>query len=66
MLKHLKTFWKAVRRLSGDDAYERYLEHYARCHTDNGGHDEGEGPLSRAEFFKQWQNRKWDGIKRCC
>src|SRR5690606_3091577 len=37
MLKHLKIFWKAVRRLSGDDAYERYLEHYARCHAEEGG-----------------------------
>lgn len=62
MLKHLKTFWQAVRHLSGDDAYDRYLEHYARC---NHRH-EAEEPLSRAEFFKQWQDRKWNGIKRCC
>ncbi|MEC4748702.1 YbdD/YjiX family protein [Methylomicrobium sp. Wu6] len=65
MLKHLKNFWKAVRRLSGDDAYDRYLEQYAHSHT----HDDGDacaGPLSRAEFFKQWQNQKWNGIKRCC
>jgi uncharacterized short protein YbdD (DUF466 family) len=65
MLKYLKTFWRAVRRLSGDDAYERYLEHYARCHLHDDAH-ECEGPLSRAEFFKQWQDQKWNGIKRCC
>ncbi|MBL1262090.1 CstA-like transporter-associated (seleno)protein [Methylomicrobium sp. RS1] len=65
MLKYLKTFWRAVRRLSGDDAYERYLEHYARCHLHDDAH-ECEGPLNRAEFFKQWQDQKWNGIKRCC
>jgi uncharacterized short protein YbdD (DUF466 family) len=65
MLKYLQTFWQIVRRLSGDDAYERYLEHYARCRGHEDAH-ECEGPLSRAEFFKQWQDRKWNGIKRCC
>jgi uncharacterized short protein YbdD (DUF466 family) len=65
MFKHLKIFWKAVRRLSGDDAYERYLQHHARCHADDEGY-ECSGPLSRAEFFRQWQDRKWNGIKRCC
>lgn len=63
MLKRLKTVWKIVRRLSGDDAYERYLEHHARCHA---GADHRCAPLSRAEFFKQWQDQKWNGIKRCC
>jgi len=65
MPKHLRTLWKAVRRLSGDDAYERYLEHHTRSHAHGDGH-ECTGPLSRAEFFKQWQEQKWDGIKRCC
>lgn len=65
MLKLLRSLWKVVRRLSGDDAYERYLEHYARCHTQDNPH-ECAGPLSRAEFFKQWQDQKWNGIKRCC
>ncbi len=65
MFKHLKTAWKAVRRLSGDDAYERYLEHYAHCPA-HGGDPEGTGPLNRAAFFKQWQEQKWNGIKRCC
>ena len=65
MLKKLQSFWEIVRRLSGDDAYERYLEHYMLCHQDN---DDSEcaDPLSRAEFFKRWQDEKWSGIKRCC
>ena len=63
MRARLKSCWKVVRRLSGDDAYERYLEHYARCHAED---PDAKGPLSRADFFKQWQDEKWNGIKRCC
>lgn len=55
----LKALWKIVRHLSGDDAYERYLQHYATHHQD-------ELPLSKKAFFKQWQDEKWHGIKRCC
>ena len=56
----LRPLWGAVRRLSGDDAYERYLAHHAAHHRD------GDPPLSRAAFFKQWQDGKWEGVKRCC
>jgi uncharacterized short protein YbdD (DUF466 family) len=59
MLGKLKAFWQIVRRLSGDDAYERYLQHHAAHHHD-------QIPLSKAVFFKQWQHEKWNGIKRCC
>lgn len=55
----LRRCWWAVRRLSGDDAYERYLAHHAAHHPDD-------APLSREEFFKQWQDTKWKGVKRCC
>ena len=54
---------KNIRQLSGDDAYERYLKHYAEHHA---VHDDTEPSLSREEFFKQWQDSKWKGIKRCC
>lgn len=59
MLGKLKNFWRGVRRLSGDDAYERYLQHHATHHPD-------QTPLSKPAFFKQWQDAKWNGIKRCC
>jgi len=65
MLAKLKKFWRIIRRLSGDDAYEQYLKHYARYHQADEGH-ECHLPLSKADFFKQWQNEKWSGIKRCC
>lgn len=68
MLKILQTFWNMLRQLSGDDAYERYLKAYAR-HTAHGCgciHEVGAAPLSKKEFFKQWQDHKWQGINRCC
>jgi uncharacterized short protein YbdD (DUF466 family) len=55
----LKQIWQAIRQLSGDDAYERYLVHHAQHHPDT-------LPLSKREFFKRWQDNKWHGVKRCC
>ena len=55
----LRKVWRTIRRLAGDDAYERYLAHHAESHS-------GELPLSRREFFKMEQERKWNGIRRCC
>ena len=61
MWKPIKKLWSYVRQLSGDDAYERYLQHFAEHHE----HSE-ESPLSKHAFFKAWQDKKWTGIKRCC
>jgi len=74
--------WGVVRRLSGDDAYERYLESFYRDsvmqnsgiqHVGNHQYDcrrthlqEKTLPLTKQEYFKQWQDSKWTGIKRCC
>lgn len=55
-----RLLWRSLRRLTGDDAYERYLEHWRQHHTVD------VQPLSRAAFFKAEQQRKWDGIRRCC
>lgn len=66
MLNQLKLLWRNVRQnvrqLSGEDAYERYLQHYAAVHTQA----DVAPPLSREAYFKQWQDAKWQGIKRCC
>lgn len=60
MLKQtLSSLLNLLRQLSGDDAYERYLAHHAQAHND-------ETPLTRCEFFKQEQERKWNGVRRCC
>jgi uncharacterized short protein YbdD (DUF466 family) len=61
MRQQLKRLWQLIRQLSGDDAYERYLIHHAQHHT-----HENQPPLSKAAFFKQWQDKKWHGVKRCC
>lgn len=50
--------WKTLRRATGDDSYERYLEHFRQNH-------EG-APLSRKDFFAQETSRKWEGVRRCC
>lgn len=60
-MRTLKRLWSIARRLSGDDAYERYLAHWRAHHAAEGGE-----PLSRRAFFKAEQERKWNGIRRCC
>ena len=55
----LMSIWQALRQLSGDDGYERYLTHHAIAHP-------GTLPLSRAAWFANWQRQKWSGINRCC
>ena len=66
MLRKVKAFWRIVRRLSGDDAYEQYLRHYAQQHQTAGVAHEYRPLLSKADFFKQWQDEKWSGVRRCC
>ncbi len=51
--------WEFARRLSGDDAYERYLAHSRRIHP-------RDVPLSRQAFERDRLQRKWDRISRCC
>jgi uncharacterized short protein YbdD (DUF466 family) len=69
MWNRLKRFvnllWRNIRQLSGDDAYERYLQHYAEHHQ-YGSEGRNEPPLSKEAFFKEWQDKKWTGVKRCC
>jgi uncharacterized short protein YbdD (DUF466 family) len=51
--------WAWVRRLSGDDAYERYRDHQALRHP--------HAPvMSRREFYADEQARRWSGVSRCC
>lgn len=79
MIKKIKLFWQTIRRLSGDDAYEQYVQHYQQHLADYSANkrvaeqsvtenSKAEHPelLSREAFFKQWQENKWTGIKRCC
>jgi uncharacterized short protein YbdD (DUF466 family) len=51
--------WRFTRELSGDDAYERYLEHVARFHP-------GQPPMTRGEHYRFLQDEKWSRLSRCC
>lgn len=59
MKEHLRKFWRLVRELTTDDAYDRYLAHHAATHANT-------PPLDRRTFFVREQQRKWSGINRCC
>ena len=55
----LRSFWCYLRQVTGDDAYERYIEHRKLAHA-------GEAPLTRRQFFTKRQNEKWSKVSRCC
>lgn len=62
-MKTITVLWARLaagwRTLRGEDAYARYLRHAAHAHADR-------PPMSRKEFFKVEQARRWDGVRRCC
>jgi uncharacterized short protein YbdD (DUF466 family) len=58
---HWRRAWRLLRELTGDDAYERYLEHWQARHATGAG-----DPLDRAAFYREEQRRKWEGVRRCC
>ena len=59
-LMRIRKTWRELRHLTGDDAYERYLEHWRLRHA---GADQ---PLDREAFLRRETERRWNGIKRCC
>jgi uncharacterized short protein YbdD (DUF466 family) len=59
MKSTLQAVWAYLRRVTGDDAYECYLEHQRARHPDA-------RPLTRREYFKRRQDEKWSKVSRCC
>jgi len=56
----LSRLWHALRHVSGDDAYERYLAHQRREHP-------ADAPLDRRSFYVKEQERRFSGgPTRCC
>lgn len=51
--------WQVLRRLSGDDAYERYLAHLRAHHS-------GSAPLDRRAFYLREQERRFSGGPTSC
>ncbi len=62
MTDWLRRLWAGVREATGDDAYERYIAHWREHHAA----EPDARPLDRAQFFREEQRRKWEGIRRCC
>ena len=54
-----RNFWSALRTLTGDDAYDRYLRHVHARHP-------GTPPLDRAAFYAVELERRWKQVNRCC
>jgi uncharacterized short protein YbdD (DUF466 family) len=59
LVRPLAAQWRGLRALAGEDAYQRYLRHVAAQHA-------GEPPLTRRDFWRDAERRKWDGVSRCC
>ncbi|MGH8129303.1 MAG: CstA-like transporter-associated (seleno)protein [Steroidobacteraceae bacterium] len=51
--------WSRLRSMLGDDAYERYLDHFRRRHP-------GIAPLEPAAFHRAELDRRWSQVNRCC
>lgn len=58
MRSRIAAFWRALRQLTGDDAYDRYV----RAHSPQCQHP----VLSRRAFYAQREQSKWSSIQRCC
>jgi uncharacterized short protein YbdD (DUF466 family) len=54
-----RRIWSGLRAVSGEDAYERYLEHHRRRHSDT-------VPLDPAQFRVAELDRRWSQVNRCC
>jgi uncharacterized short protein YbdD (DUF466 family) len=60
MRRLLTLAWRALRTLTGDDAYQRYLEHVRRAHS-------GAVPLDATTFYRVETERRFSGgPNRCC
>ncbi len=58
-MKRIVRLWWLLRRIAGDDAYERYKAHHLQCHR-------GEPLLDARAFYLERQREKWSGVQRCC
>ena len=59
LMRWWRPAWGALRAITGDDAYERYLAHHVRQHDDTAA-------LSRRQFEALELERRWSRVSRCC
>ncbi len=55
----LRALLDSIRALTGDDAYERYLQRHQATHPE-------QAVLSPAEFYAAEIERRYSGVTRCC
>jgi len=55
----VRSAWRGLRALAGDDAYDRYLAHRRKRHP-------GEAALDRRAFYLAELDRRWAQFNRCC
>ncbi len=56
----IKKFLRKIKEyVEGDFAYQNYLEHCQKNHSDR-------KILTKEEFFKMQQKQKWEGVNKCC
>lgn len=55
----LRQAWSFTREVSGDDAYDRYLDHMAQAHP-------AQIPMTRSRYHRFRMEQKWNRISRCC
>jgi uncharacterized short protein YbdD (DUF466 family) len=56
----LSAGFSLLRGVTGDDAYDRYIEHHERTHGDT------LAPMTRQEFFKAQLENRWNCVSGCC
>ena len=66
LLASLSALWRGLRQATGDDAYERYLEHWRTEHFDADDSHDAEEPLNIKTFHAQRLDEQWQDIRRCC
>ena len=61
-ISNLKWLWWWLRQVSGDAAYENYLQWAQRANR----RAAGGGALSREEHYLDTLRRRYSGVSRCC
>jgi uncharacterized short protein YbdD (DUF466 family) len=57
--KQIGALRRVLLPLVSEDAYRRYLRHAAAVHP-------GSPLMSRRDFYREAEQRKWSGVSRCC
>jgi uncharacterized short protein YbdD (DUF466 family) len=62
----LHKLWWWLRQITGDAAYENYLEHCRATAQGSESQSDTAPAMTRAQFYTDSIRRKYSGISRCC